>query len=264
MSAEALKAAINNGPAPEAEKQAVAKAEKPKTINQFLESYKGEIARALPAHMNADRLARIALTEFRKVPALLDANPATLFGAVIQCAQLGLEPGGALGHAYLIPFKNNKTHTTDVQFIIGYRGMIDLARRSGQIVSLSARTVHANDTFRYEFGLNETIEHVPADGDRGPITHVYAVARLKDGGAQFDVMSKFEVDKIKAKSKAGNFGPWVDYYEEMAKKTVIRRLFKYLPVSIEIQRAVTLDEAVDAGITQDNEYVIEGVLENGE
>ena len=136
--------------------------------------------------------------------------------------------------------------------------MIDLARRSGQIVSLTARTVHENDAFKYEFGLEETMHHVPADGDRGKMTHVYAVAKLKGGGVQFDVMSRADVDKVRSTSKAGTNGPWVTHFEEMAKKTVIRRLFKYLPVSIEIQQAVTLDERAEAGIDQDNASVLTG------
>lgn len=255
---DAVKAQIAGAPAV---------SQKPTTIHGFLEAYKGEIARALPKHMTPDRMARIALTEFRKTPALMKCDPATLFGAVIQCSQLGLEPGGAMGHAYLIPFENRKKGTTDVQFIIGYRGMLDLARRSGQIVSISAREVCANDKFRYCYGINETIEHIPADGDRGELTHVYAVARLKDGGVQFEVLSRSQIEEIRDGSQgyrmAKKYGredtPWISHFAEMAKKTVIRRLFKYLPVSIEIQRAVGLDEAADSGFSQGNEFVIEGI-----
>lgn len=236
---------------------AVAKA-KPNTINGFLESYKGEIARALPKHMTADRMCRIALTECRKTPALLKCKPESLFGAVIQAAQLGLEPGGALGHCYLIPFGN------DVQFIIGYRGMVDLARRSGQIVSLEAHAVYEGDKFECVFGLASDLKHTPdwdnaqrATADK--LRFVYAVAKLKDGGTQFEVMSRGEIDAIRARSKAGRSGPWVTDYAAMALKTVIRRLFKYLPVSIEMARAGALDEQAEADIPQDNGYVIEGV-----
>lgn len=249
--------------------QAVAAKAKPTTIQGFLESYKHEIARALPRHMTADRMARIALTECRKTPALMKCEPATLFGAVIQCAQLGLEPGGALGHAYLIPFENRKKGITEVQFIVGYKGMLDIARRSGQIVSISARTVHQNDKFTYRFGLDETIEHVPADGERGEMTHVYAVARLKDGGVQFEVMSRHEIERIRNASQGYKTAvkydrtdsPWISSFEEMAKKTVIRRLFKYLPVSIELAQAVALDERAEADVSQDNGFVIDGVAE---
>ncbi|MFN3771603.1 MAG: recombinase RecT, partial [Ectopseudomonas guguanensis] len=109
---------------------------------------------------------------------------------------------------------------------------------------------------------DESLSHRPAeDGSEGDITHVYAVARLKDGGRQFEVMSKAQVEAVRAQSKAGKSGPWVSHWEEMAKKTVIRRLFKYLPVSVEIQRAVTLDEAAEAGLPQGNEYVFDGDFE---
>jgi recombination protein RecT len=238
------------------------KVEKPTTIQGFLETYKGEIQRALPRHMTADRMARIALTEFRKNPALLKCEPASLFGAVIQCAQLGLEPGGALGHAYLIPFENRKKNITEVQFIVGYRGMIDLARRSGQIVSLEAHAVFEGDQFECEFGLESTLKHVPDWQNENrtkddKLKFVYAVAKLKDGGTQFEVMSRAEVIAIRGRSRAASSGPWVTDFVAMALKTVIRRLFKYLPVSVEMQQAIGLDEQVEAGISQDNGSVID-------
>src|SRR5690606_35183329 len=121
------------------------------------------------------------------------------------------------------------TGKVECTFIPGYRGFLDLARRSGQIVSLVARAVHENDFFEYEFGLTENITHKPCMTDRGALIAVYAIAILKDGGHQFEVMSKSEVDEIRKQSKSQNNGPWVTHYEEMAKKTVLRRLFKWLP-----------------------------------
>ena len=250
-------------------------AEKPKDLAHLLASpsVQNQIKAALPRHMTAERMARIATTELRKVPKLAQCDPMSFLGAVIQCAQLGLEPGNALGHAYMLPFDkrgkvNGKWQTvgTEVQLIIGYRGMIDLARRSGQIISLTARTVHQADRFSYRYGLDETIEHIPAEGERGPITHVYAVAKLKDGGVQFEVMSVADVNRVRDASQGYKSAlqyektdsPWMQHYDEMAKKTAIRRLFKYLPVSIEIQRAVTLDEHGEAGISQQNSAVIDG------
>lgn len=222
---------------------------------------KAQMALALPKHLTADRLARIATTEMRRVPALSKSSPESFLGAIMQCAQLGLEPSNGLGHAYLIPFGNGKDQRgrNNVQLIIGYRGMIDLARRSGQILSISARAVHDGDEFNYQYGLNEDLHHVPAEDDTaGTLTHVYAVARLKDGGVQFEVMSRKQIEAVRASSKAGTNGPWVTHFEEMAKKTVIRRLFKYLPVSVEMQTAVSLDEKADAGIDQHNEFVLDG------
>lgn len=246
-----LAAAINRAPSTE---------QRPQTIAGLMADpkIKAQMALALPKHMTSDRLARIALTEIRKVPTLAKCDQTSFLGAIMQCAQLGLEPGGALGHAYLLPFENRKKGITEVQFIVGYRGMIDLARRSGQIVSLTARTVHENDEFSYQYGLNEDLKHVPATGDRGALLYVYAVAKLKDGGVQFEVMSRSDVDKVRAQSKAGNYGPWQTHYDEMAKKTVIRRLFKYLPVSIELATAVTMDEKAESGVDQDNSSILTG------
>ncbi len=266
MSTQALKAAATG-------QQQVA-TRKNQTIAGLLNDpkIKAQMALALPKHMDADRLARIATTEIRKVPKLAQCDQTSFLGAIMQCAQLGLEPGSALGHAYLIPFdKKQKINgqwvvvSTEVQFIIGYRGMIDLARRSGQIISISARTVYENDNFTYQFGLHEDLVHIPAAGEqRGNLIYVYAVAKLKDGGVQFEIMSKYEIDLIRAKSKASGSGPWVDYYEEMAKKTVVRRLFKYLPVSIEMTRAVIADESADAGISQENASILTGEFDEND
>lgn len=204
--------------------------------------FKAQMAMALPKTLTADRLTRIVLTEFRKTPALMKCDQQSLFGAVLQCAALGLEPGGALGHCYLLPYGRT------CQLIIGYRGMIDLARRSGQIVSLYAYVVHEKDNFNYKLGLHPDIEHIPdASADPGPVTYVYAVAQLKDGGVQFEVMSRAEVEAVRSRSKSGRSGPWVTDWDAMAKKTVIRRLFKYLPVSIEAARATEIDERADRG-----------------
>lgn len=228
-----------------------------RSIAGLMKSYQSEIARALPRHMNADRMARVALTQCRTTPALMKCKPESLFGAIIQCSQLGLEPGNGLGHAYLLPYGQ------EVTLIIGYRGMIDLARRSGQIVSLEAHAVYQGDQFECTFGLDSTLKHQPdwqnpnrTNADR--LQFVYAVAKLKDGGTQFEVMSRAEVDGIRARSRAGRSGPWVTDYAAMALKTVIRRLFKYLPVSIELQQAVALDEKVDANLSQEHEAVING------
>lgn len=277
MPRETLKQAVTGNTAVATQQQA-----EHKTLAHLLTDpkIKQQMALALPKHMTADRLARIALTEIRKIPKLAQCDQTSFLGAIMQVAALGLEPGGALGHAYLIPFdKRGKLANgqwgvigTEVQLIIGYRGMIDLARRSGQIVSLSARVVYANDKFSYAYGLDETLEHVPHEGaNPGEMTHVYAVAKLVGGGVQFEVMSRAKVEatrdgsqgytaavKSAEKYKKPVDSPWSNHFDEMAKKTVIRQLFKYLPVSIEIQRAVGLDEQADAGVPQHNGLVIDG------
>ena len=256
--------------APAAEQTAVVQQVKAATVIDVVRSkkFQAQMALALPKSMTADRLTRIVMTECRKAPALLKCAPESFYGAVLQCAALGLEPGSALGHCYLLPFGNGKDKQgrPNAQLIIGYRGMIDLARRSGQIVSLSAYCVHEQDTFNYKLGLDPDIEHIPASvADRGKVTHVYAVAKLKGSGVQFEVMSRAEIEKVRASSRAGNSGPWSSHWDEMAKKTVIRRLFKYLPVSIEAVRAVEIDEQSDRGEAVTQQDFIEGeFIEKGD
>lgn len=223
-----------------------------KTVGLFLVKNKARIANALPSNLTPDRMLSIVMTEIRKVPALAECDQASLFGAVIQASQLGLEIGSHLGHCYLIPFKNKQKGITECQFIVGYRGMIDLARRSGQIISLQAHAVYENDEFDFAYGLEERLDHVPARSDKGDMIAVYAVAKLVGGGHQIEVMWKSDVDLV-----AKSFGPWKDHYEEMAKKTVIRRLFKYLPVSIELQTAVSQDEKAESDVSQDNSSIID-------
>lgn len=244
---------------------------KPKTkapiiVQQVLsDQFKKQLALAVPKHLNADRMARIAATEVRKNKALLNTEPTSFLGAVMQAAQLGLEPGSALGQAYLVPYGNQ------CQLIIGYKGMIDLARRSGQVLSLNAYAVREGDDFSFQLGLKPDIHHVPsleADRIKKPITYVYAVATLKGGGYQFEVMSRAEVEAVRAKAKSKNI--WNTYFEEMAKKTVIRRLFKYLPVSIEALEITNADAKREAGekVEPDDVINIEAVsvedFEDGE
>lgn len=208
---------------PAAQKPVAAAPKKPATMLDIVrgKGFQSQMALALPKTMSVERLTRIIMTECRKTPALLNTNPESFYGAILQCAALGLEPGSALGHCYLLPFGNGKASDgrPNAQLIIGYRGMIDLARRSGQIRSLNAYAVHEADEFSYQLGLSPDIKHVPFSGaDRGPMTHVYAVAQLMGGGVQFEVMSRAEIEEIRSQSKAGTRGPWVTHFEEMAKK----------------------------------------------
>ncbi len=235
---------------------AVAKKDAASSIAEYIKKMGPEIQRALPKHLSADRLARVALTSIRTNPQLLNCNIQSLLAAVMQCAQLGLEPG-MLGHAYLVPFWDNKANTRNVQFIIGYRGMIDLARRSGNIQSITAHTVHSRDEFQFEYGLNENLVHKPALEDRGAPYCWYAVAKFKDGGHQILVMTQEDIERVRARSKAKDSGPWKTDYEEMAKKTVIRAMFKYLPVSIEVMRDMeAADEQVRTEIKpREEDYI---------
>ena len=213
--------------------------------------YKNQIALCIPKHITSDQMNRNLLTEFRKNNALWNCAPATVLGAMMQCSQLGLMPGAILGHAYFLPFWNSKENSYDCQLIIGYRGMLELARRSGSINNIYAYGVYSQDIFRMELGLNPVLEHIPGDHDRNidDLIGVYAVAHLKDGGSQFEYLSRKDIDKARSFSKAAskNSSPWHSHYEDMARKTAIRKLFKLLPVSIELAGAIHADENADLG-----------------
>ena len=232
---------------------AVKPAEKINTIKGLLDRYAGEFKKALPKHVTVERFMRVAFMAVRNNPALLECTPESLVSACMTAAQLGLEPDGILGHAYLVPYNNRTLNRKDAQFQVGYKGLIALARRSGEVRSIAAHVVHEKDYFDYAYGLNEKLEHRPAVGERGKPIAVYAVAHFKDGGHAFEVMQAEDVEKNRKKSKAGNdkndkpIGIWAEYTDEMWRKTAIRRLAKYLPLSVEFQRAAAMDEALDLG-----------------
>jgi recombination protein RecT len=221
------------------------------TLRNLFEERKGELARALPRHLPIERFMRLILTACTRTPRLFESTPASVYGAVMQAAQLGLEIDVA-GQAHLIPFRNKKTGNYEAQLIPGYKGLIALARRSGEISTISARAVFEKDYFDYKYSLEkDTLDHKPCEEEnRGELSHVYAIARLKDGGIQWEVMPRSDVERVRKQARAGNDGPWVTHYEEMAKKTVLRRLCKLLPSSVELQTAIALDEHADAGIPQ--------------
>jgi recombination protein RecT len=212
-----------------------------KRVAAFLQDNRGMIQKALPKHVNPERMLQVAQTAVTQTPALLECDTGTLFGALIKCTQLGLEPNNALGQVYMIPFNNRRANRKDVQVVIGYKGMIDLARRSGNVESLQAMAVRDGDEFSYEYGANEHLKHIPG-ASRGHITHFYAYAKLVGGGFQFEVLPKESMDEImRATQSGGKYGPWADHYEQMGRKTMVRRLFNYLPVSIEMAQAQALD-----------------------
>lgn len=204
------------------------------------------ISAVMPKHMNPDRMFQLAISCYNQTPKLNQCTPETVLSCLMKCSALGMEPSAVdgLGRAYILPFFNKKTGRMEATLILGYKGMIDLARRSGEIKDISARVVHAGDEFEYEYGLTEGLRHVPSTEpvDGRPMTHVYMVAHFKDGGHYMDVMSKAEVDIIRKRSKSPNSGPWVTDYEAMARKTVIRRAFPYLPVSVETEQDVAADD----------------------
>jgi recombination protein RecT len=235
----------------------------PKTTNfpALLEQYKGEIARALPKHLNADTMTRIALTCFRMNPKLSECTPPSVFACVVQASQLGLRPG-LLGECYLIPYKrkfkegNQWREQMECQLQVGYQGLLELVRRSGLVESIAAYVVHERDTWSVHYGTNPGIEHVPNfDGDPGAVKLLYAVAKIKGGGTHVEVMTVRQIEAIRDRSQnvrsAKQFGketPWDTDFEEMARKTVIRRICKYLPKSPDLALAMAVDDAAHRGV----------------
>lgn len=227
-------------------------------VMHLIESNKAKLVQAMPAHLNKDRLLRVMITAIAANPKLLGCTVPSLLGSLMQLSTLGLEPNTVLGHAYLIPFRNNKRNVTEVQLIIGYKGLIDLARRSGNIVSIAAHEVCERDMFEFEYGLDEKLRHIPAGGDRGKVTHFYAVAKLEGGGYAFEVMTAADVEKIRDGSQGRNNDVWKTNFVEMGRKTLIRRISKYLPLTIELASAVALDEITAHGGDQALEGAING------
>ncbi|MEU9606412.1 recombinase RecT [Streptomyces sp. NPDC048057] len=216
------------------------------TLVQFVQQLRPEIDRALPAHVGgADRIARIALTELRRVEHLAECTQESFAGALMTCSALGLEPGGVSGEAYLLPFWNKKVRAYEVQLVIGYQGMIKLFWQHPLAAGLDTHTVFEGDEFEYEYGLAPVLKHKPTRGStKGAPTHYYAVARLANGGNALVVLDVDDVEAIRKRSKAKDFGPWATDHDAMARKTTVRQLFKLLPKSAELARAVAHDETV--------------------
>ena len=210
----------------------------------LLEKMKPAIAQALPKHVSAERVARIALTAVRSNYKLAQCTPQSFLGSLLQASQLGLEVNTPLGHAYLIPYKDGKSGKLISTLVIGYQGMLDLARRSGMVKAIYAYPVFDGDAFDYELGLEPKLKHKPCERP-GELTHVYAVARLTDGEPIFTVLSRNDVEGYRQRSRAKDDGPWVTDYTAMALKTSIRRLYRWLPKSAEQAMAISVDEAAE-------------------
>lgn len=220
------------------------------SMQQYIKQMEGEIKKALPSVITPERFTRIVLSALSTNPKLAETTPQSFLGAMMTAAQLGLEPNTPLGQAYLIPFRNHGV--MECQFQLGYKGLIDLAYRSGEVSVIQAQVVYENDEFSYAFGLEPSLKHIPTTGDRGNPSHVYAVFRTKDGGYGFEVMSMDDVRAHAKKfSKAYGNGPWQTNFEEMAKKTVLKKVLKYAPLKSDFVRGVAQDETVKTDISED-------------
>ena len=235
----------------EAPVTAVTQQKKPQTLQDYVQRMSGQIKLALPANLTPDRFQRIVLTAISSNPKLQECSPTSFLGAMMTAAQLGVEPNTPLGQGYLIP--RNSRNGVECTFQLGYKGMIDLAYRSGNIATIGAYTVHANDEFHVQFGLNPDITHVPALTDKGDPIAFYAYYRTKDGGFGFDVMSVEDVrehaKKFSDSVKRGWTSPWDTNFEEMAKKTVLKKVLKYAPLSTEVASKIGMDETVHETIS---------------
>lgn len=213
------------------------KEEKKATIGDLIYSFKDKFASCLPSVITPERFARISANAVASNPQLAKCTQTSLIGALLCSAQAGLEPNTALGQAYIIPYGDK------AQFQISYKGLIELAHRSGQLKDISAHVVYENDTFEYELGLEPKLKHIPAVKDRGEAQWVYAVYHLVSGGYGFEVMSVEDINRHRRQySKVRGQSPWDTSWEEMAKKTVLKKCLKYTPMSSEYARATSQDE----------------------
>ena len=223
-----------------------------KSMQQYIKSMEGEIAKALPSVITPERFTRIVLSAISVNPKLAECTPKSFLGAMMTSAQLGLEVNTPLGQAYVIPYMNHGV--MEAQFQLGYKGQIDLAYRSGDVEVIQSHVVYQNDEFNCEYGLEPKLTHKPADHDRGEPIKVYAVFKTKSGGFGFEVMSMDDVRRHAAKySKSYNSSssPWKTNFEEMAKKTVLKRVLKYAPMKSDFLRAVAQDETIKYGVSDD-------------
>lgn len=230
----------------------------------FDEGVKAQLTRLLGDSKLADRFMRVTLTVCRQNTRLLECTPKSFYACLLDMAQLGIEPG-PLGYAYLVPYRDTKNRVTICTFLLGYKGMIFLARESKQIAGITAEVVHEGDTFDYELGSNKRVYHRPAPGNDDPLApgiFYYSIAHYRDSGPfgfDFKVLSKKEVDYYRSRSRARDEGPWVSDYNAMGKKTAIRRLAPYLPltpraaeqIELDTQREFALEPAAIEGVLSD-------------
>lgn len=229
----------------------VAAQQKDTSLKGLIRSMEPEIKKALPSVITPERFTRMVFTALSSNPTLQECTPQSFLGAMMQSAQLGLEPNTPIGQAYLIPYRNHGRQ--ECQFQLGYKGLIDLAYRSGEIKDIQAHEVYENDVFEYEFGLEPKLKHIPAKTNRGEVILYYAVFHMVNGGYGFEVMSKEDIiNHAKRTSQAygSSYSPWSKYFDEMAKKTVIKKCLKYAPIKTDFVRAVASDETIKSHIAE--------------
>ena len=238
--------------------QAIEKAQgKGRDLKSFLESpaVRAKLAEVASKVMKAEDLIRMALMAVSRNPDIAKCSQASIVRSLLDAAELGIQPGGAMGRGYLIPRKNKHNGQLECCFDPGWRGLIDVARRSGQIARIESHVVYEKDKFRVVYGVESKIEHEPVlSGARGKIVAAYAVAFFKDDTYQAEVLLEEDINKIRASSASKN-GPWAQWYDEMARKSAVRRLAKYLPFDPLLEKA--LEKATEVDIEADGEAVLD-------
>ncbi len=202
-----------------------------------------------PTHVPVERLRAAAITALNRNPALMECTPVSVIRATIQAAQMGFDVSGLGGKCYLVPYKNPDTGQKEAQLQYGYRGLEELARRTGQIAAIYTREVYGHEDFEYVDGLQQVLVHRPTGPvkDDDPVVGAYAVAVWSNSFRQAEVMNRRQIEAVRLTSKVPNGPAWAGHYSEMAKKTVIRRLCKRLPDSVELARALDAEERMELG-----------------
>lgn len=240
---------VKNALAQKAKKTEEAKLNPTQIMRNQLEKMLPEFGKVISKTMSPERFTRIALTLFNSDERFREVEPKSFLSALMQCAQVGLEPNTALGEAYIIPYMNHQTKKMEINYQLSYKGLLKLAYNSNEYETIYAHEVHEGDKFEYAYGLEKKLIHVPSDIPSNVITHYYAVYKLKNGGSDFVVWSKARVEQH-AKNFSRNYffqgsvnekSVWFKHFDSMAKKTAIIDVLKYAPKSVELAAALNLD-----------------------
>ena len=215
-----------------------------------------EFANALPSHIKPEKFQRVIMTVVQLQPDLLACDRRSLFASCIKCAADGLVPDGR--EAALVKFGNAVT------YMPMFTGIQKRARNSGEIASIQAHVIYENDEFSWQQGVESGVTHKPKfPGDRGKPIGAYAIAKFKDGSdPQIEVMDVAQIERVRAVSRAAKNGPWVQFWDEMARKSVFRRLAKWLPLDAEADDLMRRDDEAGAPtVAEPSGVVLDGQVE---
>jgi recombination protein RecT len=217
-----------------------------RVFGDYMRAHGSALAKVSEKHLNPEKALRVAIAAVDRDTKLQACSMNSILRSVMQAADLGFEAGGALGEAYLVPFGGQCV------LIIGYQGYVSLLYQSGQIKDIQAREVYQGDLFEVEYGTGKYLRHVPCgEDDPAKITHAYAVIETTMGGVVFESMTRKQIEAVRGRSRASGSGPWVSDYAIMCRKTVLRRVQKYLPKSPQLRKAEAVEQAADTGLPVD-------------